>query len=160
MHYFFLEKDALVLRSKAEATKQQMLESAKDASIQSSQSSETWHDNFGFEDAVRQQRFLSKRISEIYELQDKMRIVKPAAKTDKVEIGLEVVLEDTETHETKSVIVGSYMVLDQRFPNEISYDAPLIKAFMGARKGATKKIEIGGQTKHYKIVEIKIPTTN
>lgn len=157
MHYYFLEKDAKILNDKIADIQQKMLASAQDAFLQANQSAETWHDNFGFEDAVRQQRFLSKRISEIYEIQDKLKIVTPSEKIGRVDIGLEVTLENTDTKEIVKVVVGSYMVMDKIYQNETSYCAPIISPFFHARKGAVRRVEIGGQSKKYKIIDIHKP---
>ena len=78
-----------------------------------------------------------------------------AAHPGEVEIGAQVTIEDIETGEQKSFVVGSYQVLDQQHDNEISYAAPLAKPVMGATVGEEREVTIGDRTTLFRVVGIE-----
>lgn len=118
------------------------------------QSAETWHDNFGYEQAEQQQWALSERAEDLVQMKNDAEIVERRI-VDEVEIGAQVTIEDAETGERKSFVVGSYQVLDQQHDNEISYAAPLARPFMGATVGEEREVTIGDRTTLFRVVCIE-----
>lgn len=154
MHYLFLEKDAVALREKLDRLEEQKLSTAQDAAIHVGQSSESWHDNAGFEIAIREQMRLSKETSEIRNMLLKMHTIYPNPKPNKVEVGSKILLKDLNTNEERTFIISSYQVLDKRSEEEISYTAPIIQPFINKRRGTQKNILTQNGEKKYEIISI------
>ena len=155
MHYLFLEKDVVALREKLDKLEEQKLGTAQDAAIHVGQSSESWHDNAGFEIAIREQMRLSKETSDIRNMFVKIHTVTPNPKPTKVEVGSKIVLKDLDTDEQKTFIISSYQVLNKKDDSEISYTAPIIQPFMNKRKGTKKNILTPNGEKKYELISIQ-----
>ena len=70
------------------------------------QSSETWHDNFGYEDGRRQFAMWSKRLSELQEIRSCAVAVEPTNNCERVAIGSRVTFEDTATGNRRTLRIG------------------------------------------------------
>jgi transcription elongation GreA/GreB family factor len=121
--------------------------------LSASQSSETWHDNFGHEDGVRQQTAMSVHIRQLIDVKNSAVLVRKKD-TSSVDVGTRVVLEDDETGEKKTFLVGSYMVLKPTSPDEISYNAPILQPFFRTHVGESKEVLIGGKKKSFTVTSI------
>jgi transcription elongation GreA/GreB family factor len=75
--------------------------------------------------------------------------------TDEVDIGCRTTIEDTETGERRTFVVGSYQVLDQQHDNEVSYAAPLAEPLLGAAVGEEREVTIGDRTTVFRVVGIE-----
>ncbi len=155
MEYYFLKKDAEALRSMLDGVDEQRMSLAQDAAVNVGQSSETFHDNAGFEVALREQMSLAKKSSDLRAILAKMRVVEPSNKSSKVSIGCQIVLKDIDTGESRVCRVGSYRVLAQKFKEELPYTAPIIEPFIGKRVGVKRVIATPGGDKRYELVKIE-----
>jgi transcription elongation GreA/GreB family factor len=155
MPYFFLEKDAVALRKELDTLEQQKLSVAQDAAIHVDQSSESYHDNAGFEIALREQMSLAGKTLEIRRMLDKTVVVRPDSKITKADICSEIVLKDLDSGEKKTFIISSYQILDRRDAREISYTAPIIQPFVSKRRGTKKKIATPNGEKKYELLSIR-----
>jgi transcription elongation GreA/GreB family factor len=97
---------------------------------------------------------LSERAEGLIEMKNDAEIVERRV-VGEVDIGSQVTVQDTETGERKTFVVGSYHVLDQQHDNEISYAAPLAKPFTGATVGEEREVAIGDRTAVYRVVDIE-----
>jgi transcription elongation GreA/GreB family factor len=154
MAYRFLRKDYDALLAKIEELGHGMWEAGQEKGRWANQSAETWHDNFGYEQEQQQQWALSERAEGLVEMKNDAEIVERRV-VGEVDIGSQVTVQDTETGERKTFVVGSYQVLDQQHDNEISYAAPLAKPFMGATVGEEREVAIGDRTAVYRVVDIE-----
>jgi len=68
----------------------------------------TWHDNFTFEDLVRQEAMLNRRLADLFEVQKQATIVQKPASTKVLSIGHVATLEDVESGKERTVAVGGY----------------------------------------------------
>jgi transcription elongation GreA/GreB family factor len=154
MSYRFLRKDYDALVAKVEELGHGMWELGQEKGLWANQSAETWHDNFGYEQAEQQQWALSERAEDLVQMKNEAEIVERRIPGE-VDIGSRVTIEEIESGERKSFVVGSYQVLDQQHEDEISYAAPLAKPFMGAKTGEERTVAIGDRTTLFRVVGIE-----
>lgn len=154
MPFFFLKKDFDELDEKIKELDEKIIEIGKEIGESCKESSDTWHDNFDFEDGKRQQRMLSDRLRELVNIRNSAQIVKPSPLIDKVSLGKQVVVEDIETGNTEVLIIGSYMVLNRK-KGTVSYNAPLGRLLIGASVGEIKRGVIVDREKSIKILKIE-----
>jgi transcription elongation GreA/GreB family factor len=152
MPYYFLAKDYDALIARIEALSRDMAEAGAEKGRMAEQTSETWHDNFGFEDQERAQAKISQRLGDFIEMKNAAEIVVHHL-PDEVGIGAVVTIED-EGGRTRRFKVGSYQVLDQEDEAEVSYAAPLARPFLGAKVGDSRNVEIGDETTRYRVTAI------
>ena len=75
MIYRFLRKDYDALLAKMEELAEGMWKAGEEKGRWAEQSTETWHDNFGYEQEERQQWALSQRLDEFVDMKDHAEIV-------------------------------------------------------------------------------------
>jgi transcription elongation GreA/GreB family factor len=153
MAYRFLRKDYDALLAKIDELAGGLREAGQEKGRWASQSAETWHDNFGYEQEQRQEWVLSDRLDEFVEMKDDAEIVQGRA-MDEVDVGCTVTIQDVETGERRTIVVGSYQVLDQQHENEVSYAAPLARPLLGATVGEEREVTIGDRSTLFRVVEI------
>lgn len=116
-----------------------------------------WHDNFSFEQLVREEQMLNTQIAEISGKINAM-VVAPEAPEDtsRLRIGHIAVLGVDGV--IKTYLVGGFedsdAVLD---PPVISYLAPLIQPFIGKEEGEVQGVTVDGRTKQVTLREIRLP---
>lgn len=151
--YLFLRKDFDRLERRIGELGDDMLKVGAEMATWASQGAETWHDNFGFEEGVRQEEMLAHRSEEFEALESEAEIVTdPPA--DRVGVGTLVELEDRNGHRRR-LVVSSYLVLDRRDDREVSYAAPVIAPFMGAAAGEERTVEIPSGQQVWRVVSIR-----
>ena len=143
MPYYFLPKDYDALIARIEALSHDMEEAGEEKGRMAEQTSETWHDNFGFEDQERAQAKISQRLGDFIEMKNEAEIVNRHL-PDEVGVG-----------QTRRFKVSSYQVLDQQDEAEVSYAAPLARPFLGAKVGDSRDVEIGDETTRYRVTAIE-----
>jgi transcription elongation GreA/GreB family factor len=122
--------------------------------LSAQQTSETWHDNFMFEDSARQINMYSSRLEELIKLKEKIKIVDPPKNKNKISIGSTIVIKD-ENEKIKTFKIGSYMVLKNNDKNTISYKSPIAATLLKAKIGKIVKLKIGDKEKTFEVLEIK-----
>jgi transcription elongation GreA/GreB family factor len=153
MSFRFPRKDYDALVAKVDELGHGMWESGQEKGLWAEQSAETWHDNFGYEQEQQHQWALSERAEDLVELKNEAEIVERRIPGE-VDIGSRATIENTESGERKSFVVGSYQVLDRQHDNEISYAAPLARPFMGAAVGEEREVTIGDSTTLFRVVAV------
>jgi transcription elongation GreA/GreB family factor len=152
--YKFLKKDAKGLEGKLRELSDDLKRVNEDSANWTRQSSETWHDNFGFEEGERQKRALMRRIDEMRAIKSRM-IIASAPEGDKVEVGTKVRIMD-ENRIERNFVISSYMVFSKKLVDELSYEAPIGKALMHHSKGDEIEIKTGRGSSIVEITDIKI----
>lgn len=151
MRYYFLQEDLDDLDSRITELKERIKKAAKDKHLATTQTSETWHDNYGFEEGVRQINFLTNNIEKLLEIKNKAAIINPA-KNNQANIGSTVIFKD-ETGKESEIKIGSYLIVSQK-KNYVSYESPLGKILLGAKAGERKKGIVGNKEKEFYIIKI------
>jgi transcription elongation GreA/GreB family factor len=117
-----------------------------------------WHDNFSFEQLVRDEHVLNTQIAEINEKINAMVIAPEApVDTDRLRIGHVAVLD--VGGKKKRYLVGGFEDSDAAAdPPVISYLAPLIRPFIGQEVGDAQRVAVGGRTKQVTLQKIFLPS--
>ena len=152
--FLFLRKDYLALEKNIDALKNNLKTVGFEVGEMSHQSSETWHDNYGFEEADRERKRLAGTLEELKKVYAQAEVVETSSHTEKVSLGSRVTMQNIDTREEKVVVVGSYMVLEKTDPNEFSYAAPFVASLMGASVGEVREVKIGEKIAKMKIIQI------
>lgn len=117
------------------------------------QTSETWHDNFMFEDGQRQMNILSKRLNEMQEIFASAVLVTP--REDGIAgVGNRVTVVDEASGKEAIYEIGSYRIAVQR-PGIVSYVSPLGALLYGARVGDVREGDIGGVGRRFRITKVE-----
>ena len=115
------------------------------------QSSETWHDNFGFENAQQQARLLGQRLQDLEHIRKNATIIPLPKNVITVAIGHTVTVRDLETNSIQTFQIGSHITFTK---NTISYASPLGALFLGKGIGQQIKGMIGSKEREFKVIEI------
>jgi len=150
----FLRKDYDALLAKIEELADALKQAGQEKGLWANQSAETWHDNFGYEQEQQHEWALAQRLQEFVDMKNEAEIVDQRV-PDQVDIGATVTIRDADRGEEKTLVVGSYQVLDQRHDNEVSYAAPLARPLLGATVGEEREVTIGDRTAVYRVVGIE-----
>lgn len=106
---------------------------------------DNWHDNFAFEDLVRQETMFNRQISDIRTIQDQLVLVPMPRDARQVQIGHIVTIED-EDGGVREFRVGGYGETDlHSTPPTLEYGAPIISPFMGMEVGTEAYVQIKGK---------------
>ncbi len=150
MNYYFLKEDLNHLDSKINEIKKKIQAARNDKALSTTQSSETWHDNYGFEEGVRQINFYANELMKYLEIKQKA-IIAPIPQNNKIGIGSFVRIKD-ETEKETDIKIGSFLAFEN---DSISYNSPLGSLLMGGKVGEIKNGLIGNKNKKIEILEIK-----
>jgi len=111
-------------------------------------------ENAEYQSALEEQKRLEMRIFELEQLLKNAKVAKNKKSEGVVDIGSEVILIDLKTKKTvRFEIVG----FGEANPLEgkISTESPLGKALLGKKKNDVVEINVKGETKRFKIKEVK-----
>ena len=136
MTYYFLKEDLEELDIKTSKLKEKINFYQREKGLSTTQSSETWHDNYGFEESERQIKRLWSQLQELAEIKNHSEIIDPRGKNNKFDIGKIFKIKDLKTGKERQILIGSYMVFKNK--NAISYNSPLVEILRGAKKGEIK----------------------
>jgi len=130
MKYLFSQFDYDELVKKFHDSAQRLKKSNIDAIESTEESSETWHDNWRFEEGVRQSMMLSKQLEDVRNVLINSKVI------DKLDsrtlLGFKIKFK--RGRRKREVIVGSYFTFSTN-KNIASYSAPLIQALKGLKSG-------------------------
>ncbi len=101
-----------------------------------------WHDNFAFEELIREEHRLWGELSALEEVLNRAEIINPVPGTDSVRIGSRVMLGIGSGEPEEYEIVG-HMESDPKL-RKISYDSPLGAAVLGAKPDDERAFQSGG----------------
>jgi len=116
-----------------------------------------WHDNFSFEQLMREEQMLNAQIAEINEKMSQMAVLDEAPDdTTQLRIGHIAVFD--VGGELKTYLVGGYEDSEANVnPPVISYLAPLARPFIGREQGYTTRITLAGKLKQVTLEDIRLP---
>lgn len=117
-----------------------------------------WHDNFAFEDLVRQENMLNKQIQDIGRIIRMTVIVSDVPQGTKIlQIGHVAHLYIENDNIVKVVAVGGFGESDlDANPPVIDYGAPILKPFYGHEEGYEAIVQLGGVNKSVILKTIEI----
>lgn len=116
---------------------------------------DNWHDNFAFEDLLRQEMMHNKQIADIRAVQNQLALVEPPKDVNSVQIGHIITIED-ENGSPKEFRVGGYGETDlDSVPPTLEYGAPVISPFMGMPVGAEVEVQIRGKITSFLLTQIR-----
>lgn len=150
MHYF-LAQDIEALERKIQETVEKLKEVGEELRTVMTQSSETWHDNFGFENAQQQARMLEQRLDDLEHIRRNAKIIEPPSHIDTVAIGHTVIVKEVQTEKCKIFRIGSHMAFTEE---TISYASPFGSLLLGKKVGERIKRTPDTTTPEYEIIEI------
>lgn len=150
--YFFTEKEYEALLKKMEKIETEIGRLGKEIGA-SCDDSETFHDNFDLEECMRQQHMWSDQLKKLRDIKGKIRILETnKVDIENVSIGNTVTVKNNFNEEIITIKIGGYMTIET---DTISYQSPLAKILMGAKKGETRKGFINKKQKSYKVLKIE-----
>ena len=150
MKCLFLQEDFDCLKKEQEKLLERHKKIGQDLGEACDQSSETYHDNAPFDDAMHNAKLNEERLSEIGDILIKVKIVKEPQSFGKVKIGNIVKTIDEEGNK-KDYKIGSYIAGN----NAVSYQSPLGDCLLNKRIGSVCKLKVGDREKKLKILEIR-----
>lgn len=151
--FLFLEDDRQALVNEIQAVAKEIKRVQGETAESTEQTSETWHDNFMFEEGERQMRLLAERLEYLNDVLARAEVVeKRHGGTSGV--GSTVTFVDEASGATQTVEIGSYLILDQR-PGVASYESPLGRLLFGARPGDVREGSVGSSIKRVNIVDVQ-----
>jgi transcription elongation GreA/GreB family factor len=145
MNKYFLEEDFQILIQKINELEDELINIGKDIKVACEESSETWHDNFDYEEGKRKQNLVVGKLNTLLVLKREAVVVE---KDEESLIGNRVKIVDVESCEEKEYQIGSYIVFDENKDlKQISYNSPIVKNIKEAIKNNVDTILIGGKKK-------------
>lgn len=149
----FTQVDYDALKAQVEAVGREIKRVQGETAESTEQTSETWHDNFMFEEGERQMRLLAERLDYLNNVLARAEVVEK--RTDGAAgVGNEVTFVDEATGVTQKMEIGSHLVIDQR-SNVASYESPLGKLLFDARPGDVHEGEVGPAMKRIRIINVQ-----
>ena len=113
-----------------------------------------WHDNFAYEDAVREENAVLYRLQALNANNKKIQIVKEENHKDRVcvhdKIKLEMIYSDTDKEIETFLLSGSYTTKSDQ---EITLNSPLGRAIYLQKIGSTISYKTSGKTIKVHILE-------
>jgi transcription elongation factor GreA len=121
-----------------------------------------WHDNFNYEEAMRQMGLLSRQIHDMKQILANAELVGETDRVgnmlDRAVVGSRVILRDQSGRANKYRI-SSYMVLvsdpDSDGYSPVSYVSPVGRAVIGKHLNDEAKFSVEGSQMSYQIVKIE-----
>jgi len=150
---YFLTEDLQALQNHIGKLEQDIESLKKEARETATQTSETWHDNFGFEDATKKMRGIKTRLDDLKLLLSSASVYVPDDDISQVDIGRHVVVFDELTNFKDKFKVGGFLVLDDS-GDVVSYMAPLAQLIIGAKVGDIRDGIVNGTPRKVCIQEI------
>ena len=101
-----------------------------------------WHDNFAFEESMRESRMITKRIDDLLEKKEKLKIINDLDK--KIElvylcdtVDVEIKYSDDDIEREIITLTGNYIPNTNNSLNEITLNSPIGKAIFKAKIGTS-----------------------
>lgn len=101
-----------------------------------------WHDNFAFEESMRESRMIAKRIDDLLEKKEKLQIINDLdKKIELVNLGdtvdVEIKYSDDDIEREIITLTGNYIPNTNNSLNEITLNSPIGKAIFKAKIGTS-----------------------
>lgn len=150
---YFLQSDLDDLDDLIDEVRAQIRRVKLEAQEGTEQSSESWHDNYVFEEAQRQLKMLLNHLGGLSNARENAELVTADPDSEVVAIGSRVKLR--MNGHTDEIYIGSYMVgVRLRDKEYVSYEAPLAAGLLGAGVSEKRTVEIGGKNVEIEVLEI------
>jgi transcription elongation factor GreA len=153
--YLFLEEDLTSLKGEIMRLQNESREMGREAGLFANQSSETWHDNFGYEEAQRQQKQFGARIDSLMQIYTNAHITPWPGLVERVAVGHTVTVKNVETGEEKILRIGSHITIGAD-ASVIPYSSPMGKAILGRSKGDVATVYLPVGERKFKILDIEL----
>jgi len=150
--YYFLPNDYAGLQAHIKDISKRIKKIGKEMGESCEEGSETYHDNFAYEEGERQQFMWSKRLCELNHIRKHAKLYYPEANPDRVRPGCTVTYVDDDTGEKITIRIGSYLNFADSLA--VSYNAPVAKALLGREEGDTCEAIICSRKKRLEILEV------
>jgi transcription elongation GreA/GreB family factor len=150
---YFLQSDLEDLDEMISEVQEQIRRVKHDAQEGTEQSSESWHDNYVFEEAQRQLKMLLNHLGGLSNARENAEVIRPDESSSVVAVGKRVKLRMNGSED--EIYIGSYMVGKRlRELEYVSYEAPLAAGLLGASVSEKRTVEIGGKFVEIVILEV------
>ncbi|MFH1745191.1 MAG: GreA/GreB family elongation factor [bacterium] len=144
--------------NKLSLRKQELIEQLRSIQGQKGEAAEiggnAWHDNFSFEELVRQETMLNTRITDISKQINQADMVGSPINDEILQIGHVGVFELDDGEGRKYEIVGFGESDLNAVPPKIEYRAPIVRHFIGQDIGVSATVILGGKAREVTLVEI------
>jgi len=121
------------------------------------QSSESWHDNYNFEESQRQLKMLLNNLGRLSNAREKAELVEPIPNPDLVTVGCVVQVRGDASSKVWELNIGSFMVSDKmRNLGMMSYESPAVSNLVGRRIGDRAVITTDDGEVSVEIISIKV----
>lgn len=147
--YLFIESDYDLLSQKIDEILKEIQRLGEEIGDSCSES-ETFHDNFDYEECGRQQKMWMNHSNQFRRIKENAEIVKKEVVRDYISIG-DIVETTDENGKTDKKRIGSYLTFSK---DDISYESPLAKLMMGKKLGDKIQGKIHGKLISFKITGI------
>ena len=160
----FLQFDLDALDSEINEAREEIRRVKLEANESNEQSSESWHDNYTFEETQRQLKMLLTLLGGLSKARERSQVVIPKSDPTVAGVGTTVKFLDNEKKYSDEISIGSYMVskvlMDLDF---VSYESPLGALLLGSSVGETRFGKVGNREMNVTITGIsdashKIPS--
>jgi len=152
----FLAEDLRHLRDGIDDVREQIRRAKRESAESVEQSSESWHDNFTFEEAQRQLRMLLNHLAGLSKSLERAELVTAPADPRRAEVGTRVRFRDETTGREDEIVIGSAMVGPVMAASGcVSYLAPLGRLLHLAEKGEKRNGQVGGRSVALEIITIE-----
>lgn len=150
--FYFLKPDLDALEAQIAEIQENIKASGKEMGEATGQGAETWHDNFGYENAERDFAKWNQRLGELTQVRARARVVTPNPSPDRVVVGSVVTYRDNDGKE-KKIRIGSYMVLSNK--TDVSYNSPVGRVLIGTKEGEEAEGTVNKKDVIYQVVKIE-----
>lgn len=148
--YFFLEEDFLLLLKKLDYIKNE-IQRIGDEVGESCAESESYHDNFCYEEGSRQQRLWKDHLRYLQNIKNNSEVIQKPLANGVISIGSIVDMLNSEG-EIITKRIGSYINFSD---DNLSYDSPIGKALIGKSVNHEVRKKINNKEVHFIIKAVK-----
>lgn len=152
MKILLLPDEIKLLTKKASSLWDEYKEAWKRAGEACTQSSETWHDNFEFDDANRSMQLASKKLWEVQKILNNAQVISQIVNNKIVNIWKKIKISIDGWEEKEYTIWGYHTTIEWR----VWYSAPLIQPLLGKTEGDVIEILLHWKKQEVEILEVNI----
>ena len=160
----FLQFDLDALDAEIKVAREEIRRVKLEANESNEQSSESWHDNYTFEESQRQLKMLLNLLGGLSKARERSQVVTPKDNPNVTDIGTTVTFVDNDNRFSDEISIGSYMVSKKLMDLDfVSYESPLGALLLGSTVGDTRVGKVGNRELNVTITGIsdasnKIPS--
>lgn len=113
-----------------------------------------WHDNFAFEENMRQMHQLARRVRDLEEILLLAEVVPPHPNPDRAYIGTRVHWRFADEPQARVSVIAGYDDGDVDL-GRLSYNSPLGRCIVGAEPGESREFYNNGQRREVEILAVE-----